>query len=264
MPAFVNTELIAGTNELKGVKRQNPEDVAEAVVEALQYGALRRLRAEVARRPRPLVRADAALVLRVARPQDGRLGAAGRRQGRPRGLRGARRAERARPPRRSWPRPRPTSRRPRRASSPASRRSLRRAAVPGPPAGSARRLADPAGRGLPERARERLADLRRQHRVLRRPTASASAAGRSRSASSTRLPSAAPGASGVCGIRPRERARPGLRGHAGERRVVGGGDLVAGVGVAAAAHEHADRQVLGALDEVVEARARRRSSAAGR
>ena len=38
MPAFVNTELIAGTNELKGVKRQNPEDVAEAVVEALQYG----------------------------------------------------------------------------------------------------------------------------------------------------------------------------------------------------------------------------------
>ena len=38
MPAFVNTELIAGTNELKGVKRQTPEDVAEAVVEALQYG----------------------------------------------------------------------------------------------------------------------------------------------------------------------------------------------------------------------------------
>ena len=38
MPAFVNTELIAGTNELKGVKRQNPEDVAEAVVEALQFG----------------------------------------------------------------------------------------------------------------------------------------------------------------------------------------------------------------------------------
>src|SRR4051794_41878990 len=38
MPAFVNTELIAGTNELKGVKRQSPEDVAEAVVEALQYG----------------------------------------------------------------------------------------------------------------------------------------------------------------------------------------------------------------------------------
>jgi NAD(P)-dependent dehydrogenase (short-subunit alcohol dehydrogenase family) len=38
MPAFVNTELAAGTTELKGVKRSSPEDVAEAVVEALQYG----------------------------------------------------------------------------------------------------------------------------------------------------------------------------------------------------------------------------------
>jgi short-subunit dehydrogenase len=38
MPAFVNTELIAGTKELKGVKRSSPEDVAEAVVEALQTG----------------------------------------------------------------------------------------------------------------------------------------------------------------------------------------------------------------------------------
>ena len=38
MPAFVNTELAAGTKELKGVKRLTPEDVAEAVVEALQFG----------------------------------------------------------------------------------------------------------------------------------------------------------------------------------------------------------------------------------
>jgi short-subunit dehydrogenase len=38
MPAFVNTELAAGTNELKGVKRSSPEDVGEAVVEALQTG----------------------------------------------------------------------------------------------------------------------------------------------------------------------------------------------------------------------------------
>ena len=38
MPAFVNTELAAGTTELKGVKRSTPEDVAEAVVEALQLG----------------------------------------------------------------------------------------------------------------------------------------------------------------------------------------------------------------------------------
>ncbi|HYH89757.1 MAG TPA: SDR family oxidoreductase [Solirubrobacteraceae bacterium] len=38
MPAFVSTELIAGTNALKGVKRQAPEDVAEAVVDALKFG----------------------------------------------------------------------------------------------------------------------------------------------------------------------------------------------------------------------------------
>jgi short-subunit dehydrogenase len=38
MPAFVNTELAVGTSELKGVKRSSPEDVGEAVVEALQTG----------------------------------------------------------------------------------------------------------------------------------------------------------------------------------------------------------------------------------
>jgi NAD(P)-dependent dehydrogenase (short-subunit alcohol dehydrogenase family) len=38
MPAFVNTELASGTSELKGVKRSTPEDVAEAVVDALKTG----------------------------------------------------------------------------------------------------------------------------------------------------------------------------------------------------------------------------------
>jgi NAD(P)-dependent dehydrogenase (short-subunit alcohol dehydrogenase family) len=38
MPAFVDTELAAGTTELKGVKRSTPEDVADAVVDALKYG----------------------------------------------------------------------------------------------------------------------------------------------------------------------------------------------------------------------------------
>jgi short-subunit dehydrogenase len=38
MPAFVNTELAAGTTELRGVKRLAPEDVGEAIVEALQTG----------------------------------------------------------------------------------------------------------------------------------------------------------------------------------------------------------------------------------
>ena len=38
MPAFVSTELVAGTAELKGVKRSTPEDVADAVVDALKTG----------------------------------------------------------------------------------------------------------------------------------------------------------------------------------------------------------------------------------
>ena len=37
LSSFVDTELIAGTNELKGVKRSAPEDVAEAVVDALKF-----------------------------------------------------------------------------------------------------------------------------------------------------------------------------------------------------------------------------------
>ena len=38
MPAFVNTELAAGTKEIRGVKRSTPEDVADGFVEALKYG----------------------------------------------------------------------------------------------------------------------------------------------------------------------------------------------------------------------------------
>src|SRR3954453_22262511 len=38
MPAFVNTELAAGTKEIRGVKRSSPEDVADAVVDALKTG----------------------------------------------------------------------------------------------------------------------------------------------------------------------------------------------------------------------------------
>ena len=38
MPAFVNTELAAGTKEIRGVKRSTPEDVADGLVEALKYG----------------------------------------------------------------------------------------------------------------------------------------------------------------------------------------------------------------------------------
>src|SRR4051794_35244195 len=47
----------------------------------------------------------------------------------------------------------------------------------------------------------------------------------------------------------RKGARAGLARLARERGVVGGGDLVAGVGSAAAAHDQADRQLVDALDE---------------
>ena len=74
----------------------------------------------------------------------------------------------------------------------------------------------------------------------------------SRSASSTRWPAAAPGISGVIGSISGNARAPALDSGLGIGRVVGGRDLVAGVGLARAAHEHADRQVLGALDEVAE------------
>jgi len=38
MPAMVNTELTAGVNAGRGVEKAEPEDVADAIVEALQYG----------------------------------------------------------------------------------------------------------------------------------------------------------------------------------------------------------------------------------
>jgi len=38
MPVGVNTELYSGLQQLRGVKTPEPEDVAEAIVEALQTG----------------------------------------------------------------------------------------------------------------------------------------------------------------------------------------------------------------------------------
>ena len=74
----------------------------------------------------------------------------------------------------------------------------------------------------------------------------------SRSASSTRCPGGRAGRVGGLGDQQREGARAGLRGRVGIRRVVGGDHLVARVVLAGAAHEQADRQVLGAGDEVAE------------
>ena len=50
MPTVVNTELTSGVGQ-KWVKPVEADDVADAIVEALEVAALRRLRAEVQRRP---------------------------------------------------------------------------------------------------------------------------------------------------------------------------------------------------------------------
>jgi NAD(P)-dependent dehydrogenase (short-subunit alcohol dehydrogenase family) len=63
MPVGVNTELYSGLQPLKGVKTPEPEDVAEAIVEALQTG---RYEVYVPRRMKATVRIAALLPLRVA------------------------------------------------------------------------------------------------------------------------------------------------------------------------------------------------------
>jgi len=52
MPAFVATELAAGTGELRGVRRVTPEEVAAAVVDALRHD---RFEVYVPRTLRPLI-----------------------------------------------------------------------------------------------------------------------------------------------------------------------------------------------------------------
>ena len=86
----------------------------------------------------------------------------------------------------------------------------------------------------------------------------------SRSASSTRCPASAPGASGVRRQHQRKRPRPRLRGGVGIGRFVGRDHLVAGVGLAGAPHEHPHGQVLGALRRSRETRSTRRSSSGAR
>ena len=63
MPVGVNTELYSGLQQLKGVKTPEPEDVAEAIVEALQTG---RYEVYVPRRMKATLRIAALLPLRVA------------------------------------------------------------------------------------------------------------------------------------------------------------------------------------------------------
>ena len=107
-------------------------------------------------------------------------------------------------------------------------------------------------RRLAERARERLARPHGQHRVRvapqdqRRPGVLAQRGERA----PARL------RAGVVGRQRqdrRERAGARLGRLARERRVVGGGDLVARVGRAGAPHEQAHRQLVDALDELAEA-----------
>ncbi len=74
----------------------------------------------------------------------------------------------------------------------------------------------------------------------------------SRSASSTRCPGRGPRRVGCLRDQQREGPRAGLRVDARKRRVVGGDHLLARVVLAGAAHEEADRQILGPRDEVAE------------
>ena len=195
MPAFVNTELASGTTELKGVKRSTPEDVAEAVVDALQYGRFEVYVPKSLGRPRPLDGAHAAAFARVARAQDGRPGAAEGRQERPRGLRGARREERAGRRggrRRVRRRRRAEDARRRLALEPSQSAIAAPIAGPGPPAGSA----PPRRSGGARAARARWRTPRRPAAGAPgpgRPTASAPGARRRAAPRARRRPSAAPG-----------------------------------------------------------------------
>ena len=100
--------------------------------------ALRRLRAEVARGPRPLGGAEPAVVRRSGSGARWAASRCSRPTRAPARRTSSARPRARRPPRRSSPRPRPTSRRrPRPPRRRASRRSSRRPAAPDPPAGSA-------------------------------------------------------------------------------------------------------------------------------
>ena len=103
-----------------------------------------------------------------------------------------------------------------------------------------------------ERRGEPLARLRAGAPGLSRPTGRASAARRraARRAPAGRPPR--PGISGEVGSISGNARAPALDSAFGIRRLVGGDHLVAGVVLARAADEEADRQVLGALDEVAE------------
>ena len=62
MPVGVNTELYSGLQQLRGVKTPEPEDVADAIVEALQTG---RYEVYVPKRMGPTIRLGAILPLRL-------------------------------------------------------------------------------------------------------------------------------------------------------------------------------------------------------
>ena len=118
-----------------------------------------------------------------------------------------------------------------------------------------RGVLDRPWRGAPDRRGEALADRERQDRVGVGPQHQRRAAVLAQRLEHP-LPGGGAGRVGRLRDQQREGARAGLRGGVRERRVVGGDHLVAGVVLAGAAHEHADRQVLGARDEVAEGQPR--------
>ena len=217
MPTVVNTELGSGLGEARGMSSLEPADVAEAIVEALQLGIVDVWVPKSAKRtsllatmlPRPLaegmaraMKADRVLAgadasvrrdyeLRAARSEPGlepaRSVASSRRRSRRRSATDA--SETAAP-----------GACVRLSAAAASRRSARRSAGPGPPAGSGSAFSDRARRRRADRLGEALAGRQRDHRVGVGPQHQRRAVVRLRSASCTRWPAAAPGASGVRGI----------------------------------------------------------------
>ena len=208
MPVVVNTELGSGLAQTRGFKPVQPEDVADAIVEALQTG---RFEVYVPKSIASMVRL-AALTPRKAMEAVGRhaQGRPGPRAPRPPGPGGLRVADGrddrqgpdafgaglARTCRRAGRRGR--GRDERRLRRSASRRSARRSAVPHPPAGSGWRRRSRDRSRVPSAAANRCP-------VSSGSTGSESAHRNSfgrvspRSASSTRCPAAAPGISGEIG-----------------------------------------------------------------
>ncbi len=251
MPFVVNTEL--GRRPGGGARLQDlePADVADAIVDALQHGTVEVWVPKSTKRPDRL----GTLLPRRAGEGIGRAMKADRCWPTP--THGARAAYELRAPRPS----RGCSRRPSRRRSPSASRLAAASSH------SAISPTDQRARVLLQkmtrRSRSRVGAGRPIAAAKRSPTVSGRIGSESAHSISVgravlaqrvqhALTPCAPGASGVSGISSGNARAPALEATFGIGRVVGGDHLVARVVLARAAHEEADRQILGALDEVAE------------